>query len=114
MNALLKQLIQTDEKVLCSKRYKALEKDKDPGHFERRKQQRAITEEMIQLCITYGEKKRIRGALTYTLLDKNLKNTNYKKYLEKVRGLRVVLNQLKDSDSLGIHTVYWVDKVKKA
>lgn len=114
MNASLKELILADERVISSKRYSTLQKDKDPEHYERRKQQRAITEEMVQLCITYGEKKRIRGALTFTLLDKNLKHTNYNKYLEKVRGLRVVLNQLDNNSALGIHTVYWVDKVKKA
>ena len=112
MNDTLKELIQTDEKILYSKKYTTLKKEKDPEHYERRKQQRAITDEMVQLCIAYGYKKRIRGATTYTILDKNLKNTNYKKYLEKLRGLRVVLNKL-DNNDLGIHTVYWVDKIRK-
>jgi hypothetical protein len=111
MNAQLKQLILADEKIIKNK-FDVLRKDKDPEHYERRKQQRAITEEIVHLCLAYGEKKRIRGALTYTILDKNLKSTIYNKYLEKVRGLRVVLNNI-DNINVGIHTVYWVDKVKK-
>ena len=60
--------------------------------------------------------KRIRGALTFTILDKNIKRTPYEKYLSDIRGLRVVLNKLADEErvsELGIHTVYWVDSVRK-
>jgi hypothetical protein len=78
---------------------------------------------MVTLCLSYGEKKRIRRALTYTILDKSLKFTQYVKYLSELRGLRVVLNNLVNkedlkkldkvkSSELGIHTVYWVDEVK--
>ena len=115
----LKQLIETDERIVSISHYKVLRKENDPDHYERRQQQRAISEEMISLCLAYGEKKRIRGALTYTILDKNLKSTKYKKYLSELRGLRVVLNRLNKEDSvkkpseIGIQTVYWVDEVKK-
>jgi len=111
MNDQFKQLVNTDEKVVRGK-LPVLQKSNDPDHYERRKQQRAITEQMVTLCLSYGEKKRIRGALTYTILDKNLKDTRYQKYLSELRGLRVVLNKLNE-DSLGIHTVYWVDSVRK-
>lgn len=116
MNDQLKQLIETDEKVISTKHFKVLRKDNDPTHFERRQQQRAISEELISLCLAYGEKKRIRGALTFTILDKNIKRTPYEKYLSDIRGLRVVLNKLADEEGvseLGIHTVYWVDSVRK-
>lgn len=116
MNECLKQLIATDDKIVSIAHYSILRKDNDPDHYERRQQQRAISEEMVSLCLTYGEKKRIRGALTYTILDKNLKSTKYSKYLSELRGLRVVLNNLKESmesSKIGIHTVYWVDEVKK-
>lgn len=116
MNEYLKQLIATDDKIVSIEHYSVLRKDNDPDHYERRQQQRAISEEMVSLCLTYGEKKRIRGALTYTILDKNLKSTKYSKYLSELRGLRVVLNNLKESmesSEIGIHTVYWVDEVKK-
>jgi hypothetical protein len=114
MNDQLKHLIETDEKVISTKHFKVLRKDNDPDHYERRQQQRAISEEMVSLCLTYGEKKRIRGALTFTILDKNLKSTKYSKYLSELRGLRVVLNTLAmESSEIGIHTVYWVDEVKK-
>lgn len=116
MNESLKQLIETDERIVSIKDYKVLRKENDPYHYERRQQQRAISEEMVSLCLTYGEKKRIRGALTFTILDKNLKSTKYNKYLSELRGLRVVLNNFKESiesSEIGIHTVYWVDEVKK-
>jgi len=112
MNDQFKQLVNTDERVIKGK-LPVLQKSNDPDHYERRKQQRAITEEMVALCLSYGEKKRIRGALTYTILDKNLKDTRYQKYLSELRGLRVVLNKLNEDSLLGIHTVYWVDSVRK-
>lgn len=123
MNDTLKKLILVDEKIIKGKQYEVLRKSYDETHYERRQQQRAITEEMVSLCLTYGEKKRIRGALTYTILDKSLKFTQYVKYLSELRGLRVVLNNLVSkedlkkldkvkSSELGIHTVYWVDEVK--
>lgn len=116
MNESLKELINRDDKIIPIEHYNILRKDNDPYHYERRQQQRAISKEMVSLCLTYGEKKRIRGALTYTILDKNLKFTKYSKYLSELRGLRVVLNNLTesmDSSEIGIHTVYWVNQVKK-
>ena len=107
-----KELIQKDTKLSMITDYEVIIKDKDPNHYERRKQQRAITEQMVAVCLGYGLKKYIRGAKTYTLLDKSLKGTPYIKYIEKLRGLRVVLNNLPNA-SLGIETVYWVYEVKK-
>lgn len=112
MDACLKNIILTDERVIKSKQYSISDKVKDPTHYQRRKQQRAITEEMVQLCLTYGEKKRIRGALTYTILDKNLFKTSYKKYIDKLRGLRVVL-ETSSENQLSLLTTYWVTEVKK-
>ena len=69
---------------------------------------------MVNLCIAYGSKKRIRKAITYSLLDKNLYNTPYYKYADTLRGLRVVLDNLtSDSEELGILTVYWLDEITK-
>lgn len=114
MNDNLKSIILEDERIKKIKSYQVLEKPKDPSHFERRKQQRAITEEMISLCIAYGQMKRVRKAITYSILDKSLIGTPYIKYIESLRGLRVVLDLMDDnSNELGILTVYWLDKVKK-
>lgn len=59
MNEYLKQLIATDDKIVSIEHYSVLRKDNDPDHYERRQQQRTISEEMVSLCLTYGEKKRI-------------------------------------------------------
>lgn len=91
-----------------------IEKDKDPNHVERRHQQRAISEVMVQICLLYGAKKWIHGALTYTLSDRSLFNTPYYRHIELLRGLRVVcLEGDNYSDQFYILTVCWFFEFKK-
>ncbi|HEY9828749.1 MAG TPA: DUF4258 domain-containing protein [Stenomitos sp.] len=77
----------------------------DPTHTRRRMQQRAIAAEMIQVALLYGKCEHYCHATTYTLLDKCLKNTPYQKFLDKLRGLRVIAQQC--PNGLEVTSVYW-------
>lgn len=77
----------------------------DPDHTQRRMQQRAIAAEMIQVALLYGKCEHYCHATTYTLLDKSLKNTPYQRFLDKLRGLRVIAQQR--PNGLEVTSVYW-------
>jgi hypothetical protein len=82
----------------------------DLNHLERRRQQRAISEEMIDIALCYGYRKRIRGAITFTLTDKSLKGSPYERYMDSLRGLKVV-TQIEGKE-VYLQTCYWSWSIK--
>jgi hypothetical protein len=77
----------------------------DPTHTQRRMQQRAISEEMIAVALLYGKQEYHTRAKTFTILDKTLKNTPYQKFVDKLRGLRVIATDT--AEGLKVTSVYW-------
>ena len=86
-------------------------KHKDSNHVQRRQQQRAINNAMIQVALMYGRKHYNKGAVIYTLTDRILMQTPYFRFSDTLRGLRVVCqNQLPDFQLL---TAYWHEETKR-
>ncbi len=84
---------------------------KDSNHWQRRKQQRAINNAMIQVALMYGRKHHHKGAVIYTLNDRSLQQTSYRHLTDVLRGLRVVcLNGLPNPQIL---TTYWHFETKR-
>ena len=85
-------------------------KHKDSNHVQRRQQQRAISNTMIQVALMYGRKHYYKGAVIYTLTDRILRQTPYFRFTDTLRGLRVVCqNQLPEYQIL---TAYWHEETK--
>lgn len=80
--------------------------DSEKNHVQKRKQQRAITHEMIKIAIIYGKKTWAFGQIKYTITDRCLENTLYVKHLDKLRGLSVIGDRQKDN-RCSILTTYW-------
>jgi hypothetical protein len=88
-----------------------VERWKDTNHLQRRQQQRAISNAMIQVALMYGHKGFSRGATLYTLNDRSLRETPYYKYIDVLRGLTVVC--LAGPPNPEIITAYWNEKTKR-
>jgi hypothetical protein len=85
--------------------------NKDSHHVQRRQQQRAINNAMIQVALMYGRKHFYKGAVIYTLNDRILKQTPYHHFTDALRGLRVVcLHGLPNPQIL---TSYWHSETKR-
>lgn len=106
MNSLeqLDILVAADSKINDIKIH-IVSNEKDILHVERKQQQRAITNSMILIALNYGRKSRSFQDLSYALLDRNLLNTEYEKYLDKLRGLTIIGNW--DKSEFHIITCYW-------
>jgi hypothetical protein len=86
-------------------------KHKDSNHVQRRQQQRAISNTMIQVALMYGRKHHYKGAVIYTLTDRILRQSPYFRFTDTLRGLRVVCqNQLPNFQLL---TAYWHEETKR-
>lgn len=107
----LTQIFQSDEKKCKLGTLTAKFNPKDHNHTARRKQQRAINETMIKIAILYGKKDFHRQGIRFTILDKNLHNTIYAKFIDELRGLRVICKgELSNAE---IITVYWHNSTKQ-
>jgi hypothetical protein len=85
-------------------------RNKDRNHLQRRQQQRAINNAMIQVALMYGRKRFHKGALIFTLNDRTLRQSPYAQFTDVLRGLTVVcLNGLPNPQIL---TVYWHNDTK--
>jgi hypothetical protein len=84
---------------------------KDTNHLQRRQQQRAISNTMIQIALMYGNKGFSRGALVFTLNDRSLRYSPYYQFIDVLRGLRVVC--LDGPPNPKILTAYWHEKTKR-
>lgn len=83
------------------------------NHVQKRKQQRGITHDMIKIAIVYGNKSWNYGQIKYTLTDRCLENTVYKKYVDKLRGLSVIGDR-QINNQCSILTTYWDSSIKKS
>ena len=89
----------------------AVQRSKDLNHLERRQQQRAITNDMMKVALIYGEKGFSRGAVIFTLNDRILQWTPYYKFIDVLRGLRVVC--LSGPPNPKILTAYWHEETRR-
>lgn len=84
---------------------------KDVNHLERRQQQRGISIPMMKVALIYGSRQFSHGALTYTITDRTLRNTPYRRFIDGLRGLRVVC--LDGPPDPKVMTAYWHEKTKR-
>ena len=83
----------------------------DPAHLQRRKQQRAISDDMLQLAVAYGTQRNFnQGAIAFTLTDRSLHKTAYRKFVDRLRGLTVICHRT--LQGYEVHTAYWDYKIK--
>jgi hypothetical protein len=90
---------------------KIASRPKDKNHLQRRQQQRAINNVMIQIALLYGRRHFNKGAEIYTLKDRSLQQSPYAQFTDVFRGLRVVC--LKGLPNPQILTVYWHQRTKR-
>ena len=109
LNAGLEELVSTDSTIKHDS-IDVVVNEKDPLHFERKKQQRGIDNNMILIALFYGRKARTYQDISYTILDRCLKNTDYEKHLSKLRGLTIIGKW--EENTFHIITSYWNFLVK--
>ncbi len=108
----IQQIAATDDRLTSKVDFTPICKSKDLNHLQRRQQQRAITKEMMQIAIAYGQKRfDHRGAAIYTLSDRLLKHSPYSKFTNALRGLQVIC--IHNLNSYQILTTYWNFSTKR-
>jgi hypothetical protein len=107
----LKSTVEKDPNYYKIGLLQAAPRTKDCHHLQRRQQQRGIRSAMIQVALMYGRKHFHKGALIFTLYDRNLRQTPYSQFTDSLRGLRVVC--LKGLPNPQILTVYWHQGTKR-
>lgn len=108
----INQIFQSDENKYQVGTLKHKFSFQDPEHTQRRKQQRGIDDNMIKIALLYGEQEFHHHYRRVTILDKNLRHTIYAKFIDKLRGLRVIWRgELTNPE---IITVCWNFKTKLA
>ncbi|WP_234488863.1 DUF4258 domain-containing protein [Oxynema sp. CENA135] len=110
-NKKLTRLLERDSNCQAIGTISAVQRRKDRNHLERRQQQRAISNEMIKVALLYGKKGFSRGATVFTLNDRILAKTPYAKFIDLLRGLRVVC--LDGPPDPKILTAYWHEATKR-
>ena len=85
--------------------------NKDANHVQRRQQQRAINNAMIQVALMYGRRRFNKGAMIFTLCDRTLHQTPYAKFTDVLRGLTVVCQQAPSHPK--ILTTYWHKEIRR-
>lgn len=68
---------------------------------------------MIQLAIAYGKFKYHSHAKTWTLLDRSLIYTPYARFIDKLRGLRIIATNYSSDDTLRLSTAYWAYDLRR-
>ena len=82
----IQQIAATDDRLTSKVDSTTICKSKHLNHLQRRQQQRAITNDMIQIAIAYGQKRfDHHGSTIYTLSDRLLKSP-YAKFTNALRG----------------------------
>jgi hypothetical protein len=109
----LSQLISYDDVIKTLPQVEIYYSLKDCNHFHRRLQQRAISWDMIKLAIAYGKFQYFSHAKTWTLLDKNLTYTPYFRFVDKLRGLRIIANNYSSDETLKLSTAYWAYDLRR-
>lgn len=77
-------------------------------HSARRGQQRAISQEHIDIALAHGRPSQSHGDTSYTLDDRTLQHTPYSRRADRLRGLTVVLT----SDGK-LRTVKWDYRIRR-
>ena len=102
----IQQIAANDDRLTSKVDFTPICKSKDLNHLQRRQQQRAISNDMIQIAIAYGQKRfDHHGATVYTLSDRLLKYSPYAKFTNALRGLQVIC--IHNLNSYQILTTYW-------
>jgi hypothetical protein len=109
----LNQLVSCDRTINNLPQIKIHSLSKDRNHFSRRLQQRAINWDMVKLAIAYGRLEHFSQAYTWTLLDRNLLHTPYAKFIDKLRGLRIIATRHSDDCTIRLSTAYWAYSLRK-
>lgn len=103
--AKIKRLVQADGRRRQIEPITAAKPKKDRNHVQRRQQQRAISDSMIEVALMYGKKHHNRGAILYILGDRSLKRSPYAQFTDVLRGLTVVCEQ--QATTPHVLTAYW-------
>jgi hypothetical protein len=101
----IESLVLADGKIKQAKRFLTAYRVKDQNHLQRRQQQRAISDSMIEIALMYGKKRYNRGALLYALDDRTLKQSPYAQLTDRLRGLTIVCVQ--GCETPQVLTAYW-------
>lgn len=109
----LSQLINSDDIIKTLPRLEAFCSAKDSNHLNRRLQQRAISWDMVKLALAYGKQQYHSGATTWTLLDKSLEYTPYARFIDKLRGLRIIAANSPSDRTLKLSTAYWAYDLRR-
>jgi hypothetical protein len=109
----LSQIVNSDDSIADSPDIQIFSYGKDSNHFSRRLQQRAINWDMIRVAIAYGSFRYHSHAQTWTLLDKNLQFTPYERFIDKLRGLRIIATNYSATDTLKLSTAYWTYDLRR-
>lgn len=109
----LEETIKLDPNIKDLPNLEIYQNKKDENHMCRRLQQRAISWGMVKVAITYGRFQYFSHAKTWTLLDKNLRFTPYEKFMDKLRGLRIIAENNSLYDTLQLSTAYWAFDLRK-
>lgn len=110
-NKKITRLVEKDENQTQIGILISVHRRKDTNHLQRRQQQRAISNAMIEVALMYGTKGFSRGALVFTLNDRSLRHSPYYQFIDVLRGLRVVC--LAGPPNPKILTAYWHEKTKR-
>jgi hypothetical protein len=109
----LSQLISGDDIINSLPEVDIYHSAKDHNHLNRRLQQRAINWDMIRIAIAYGKFQYFSQAQTWTLLDRSLIHTPYARFIDKLRGLRIIANNYTCDDTLKLSTAYWAYDLRR-
>ena len=109
----LSQLISGDDIINSLPEVDIYHSAKDRNHFNRRLQQRAIDWNMIRIAIAYGKFQYFSQAQTWTLLDCTLIHTPYARFIDKLRGLRIIANNYAGNDTIELSTAYWAYDLRR-
>jgi hypothetical protein len=107
----IKQLVATDARLCESTQFVASHRKRDWNHVQRRQQQRGITNDMIQIALTYGKRYFNRGAQLFVLGDRTLRESPYAQFIDVLRGLTVVCDASAATPS--VLTAYWHEDMRR-
>jgi hypothetical protein len=109
----LSQLVSKDDNINNLQQVEICCSQKDRNHFNRRLQQRAINWDMIRLAIAYGKFQHHAHAYTWTLLDRSLIQTPYARFVDKLRGLRIIATRNSWDRRIKLITAYWAYDLRR-
>ena len=109
----LSQLISRDDSIDNLPQVEIFRCARDHNHFNRRLQQRAINWNMVKLTIAYGKFQYYSQAQTWTILDRSLICTPYARFIDKLRGLRIIATNYSSDETLKLSTAYWAYDLRR-